>query len=190
MRLSVPLVVRRCIDWVRHHVEVVVASIGILLSGVTAVVGAAHVPGAMLFLGGIAVTGLGTFLIRTLEKSTPEEKLRNLTIAMVFALSIPIGAATYHFWFDPSSHAPTYVSVVVDGTDVDVVRPVGEPGSQEFFDYPPVIGGTQVDVDCKVLYGGVAWYRLASNHSFLPATAVHAIRGVKTPSPPLCRATS
>jgi hypothetical protein len=76
--------------------------------------------------------------------------------------------------------------LVVNGSDVQVIRPVGEPGSTDYFVFPPVVGGSHVDVDCRLTAAGSGWYRLTRDHSFLPADALHPVAGTAAPDIPAC----
>ena len=106
--------------------------------------------------------------------------------ALAFALTIPLGAVVYHAWFDLATTGPLSYELVVNGSDVDVIRPVGEPGSTDYFVFSPVIGGSHVDVDCRLTVAGNGWYRLTRNHSFLPANALHPVAGTTAPDIPVC----
>jgi hypothetical protein len=164
----------------------VTAAVGITAAGVSAVAGTVDVPGWIQFLGGAAITGVATFAVRAVEHRTQREKARDLWAALGFALAIPLGAVAYHAWFDPATTGPVSYELVANGSDVQIIRPVGEPGSTNYFVFPPVVGGSHVDVDCHLIVAGRGWYHLTRDHSFLPADALHPVTGTATPDIPTC----
>lgn len=178
---------RRSREMLRRHLDFVVGIVGVIASGIAAVAGSGEVPWVSLLLGGAAVTGVATFVVQALQADEAASKVRSLWIALAFAASVPIGDFVYHQYFDPNTQEPASFELIVQGGDAELHRPVGEPGGHEALVFPPVVGGSHVYVECVVTFReGTSWYRLAADHSFLPASALRPISGLTPPEVPPC----
>lgn len=121
-----------------------------------------------------------------MEQRAQHEKVRNLWAALGFAVAIPLGAVVYHAWFDPVTNKPTSYELVANGSNAELIQPVSEPGGTNSFVFPPVVGGSHVEVDCRLTVDGISWYRLTGDHSFLPAHVLHPVAGTAVPDIPTC----
>ncbi|WP_345137311.1 helix-turn-helix domain-containing protein [Dactylosporangium darangshiense] len=175
-----PMLVRR--------LDVVVLVLGMLLSGINAVAGAAHVAWYWLFgLGGV-IAGIGATASSAATATEAGAKIRGLWIALGLSGGLLLGIFGYHTYLDPASHQVTPVEMVVTlPAESYVVHPQGRPGGSDQFAFPPLIDGAHVRVDCVATApDGTAWYRLAADHSFIPVAAVSTVKGLGSGRPAAC----
>jgi hypothetical protein len=172
--------------WLRHT-DRAVLGIGVILSGVLAVAGVAHLAWPWLFVMGCAVTAVATFTTRALEASKDKDKVRNLWPALGVASLMPIAAFLYHDLWDPSRARPSNHPVIIKGGGDQVLFPYDEPGGSQGHVYNALLTGGSITLECYVsLPGGVIWYRVQGNGGWLPHNAVRATPGVSFPKPPHC----
>ena len=172
--------------WLRHK-DLLAVGIVIVLSGVLAVAGVAHVALPWLFAVAGAIAAVAAFATRALEATKNKDKVRNLWLALVIASLVPVVAFLYHELWDPSRIPPSNYRVIVNGTEDLVVYPSDEPGGPPGYVYKGLIAGVSITLDCYVvLPGDVIWYHVRSNGGWIQRAAVHAIPGVSFPKPPHC----
>jgi MFS family permease len=176
----------RLAQWLRHKGWAVLG-VGVVLSGVLAVVGVTHLAWPWLFAVGCAITALATLTIRALEARKLKDRVRNLYGALAIACLLPVIAFCYHEWWDPSRAKPGSYQVIVDGGANDVFYPYDEPGGTQGFVYRTIPSQSAISLDCYVsLPTSGVWYRIQYNGGWIPRDGVHAIPGVPFPSPPHC----
>ena len=170
-----------------QHKDWAVLGIGIALSGVSAVVGVAHLAWPWLFAVGCAVTAVAALATRALEEHKLNDRVRRLWEALAVASAILLVAFCYHQWWDPSVSAPRSYQVIVDGNETQIFLPYDEPGGSQGYAYPIVPSDEAITLDCYVaLPTSGFWYRIQGNGGWIPRDGVHAIRGVPFPNPPHC----
>ena len=169
------------------HKDLVLLSIGVVSSGVAAVVGIAHVPWLVMFLAGSAITCVVALATRAAEARSLKKKANALWLALIVASAIPVGAFTYHQWFDPSRADEGSHALLANGHDPQILRPADAPGASPGYSHGAIIGGTTVWVRCYVeLPGKGLWYWLDSDGGWVPQVDVHVIPGMSRPSIPHC----
>lgn len=172
--------------YLRADVSVAVASIG--AAGVANVVGLANISWIWSLAAGATLAAMLIFIVRALEeKNDLHKKVASLWAALAIALTVPVAAFLYHKLETRSNDAHTY-TVIVNGTDVQLLRPVAEPGGEQFFVLPPLIGSSAHEVDCRVkLPDGSEWLRLPEDGGWVPQNAVHWPAGLPALPVPACR---
>ncbi len=170
------------------HKDLAVLVIGVIGAGVVSLVGVFTIPRGWLFVCCCAITALVALVVRAFQVRANKKRINALSWALAFAVAIPIGALVYHQWFDPAriSHASSY-PLQAGGTDVQIARPADAPGGPPGYDYPPVVGGSTVQVSCYVvLPSSGKWYWLAGEQGWLPQAALSPIPGLAPPPIPSC----
>jgi hypothetical protein len=92
--------------WAAIGWDVMVVAVPIIASAVGAVIGVAHIPWLALLLATAAVAAVAVCIERALKARQPAERSRWFAIGLVAALLLPLGAWTYHQWFDPAARVP------------------------------------------------------------------------------------
>lgn len=161
--------------------------IAVGVSGVSAVVGVAHLAWPWLLLASCAITGIATLAALSME-GPKKERVHNLWGALAVACAIPVTAFLYHEFWDPSRAAPTSFQVVVDGNaSAQVFYAYNEPDGTQGYTSPTIPAGTTISLSCFVsLPRSGLWFRIAENGGWIPRDAVHAIPGISFPEPPPC----
>lgn len=172
--------------WLRGKYGAVLGIV-VAISGVSAVVGIAHVAWPWLAAAVCAVTVIATLATRAVE-GPKKEKVSNLWAALAVACAIPVTAFFYHEWWDPSRIAPASFQAVVNGSgSAEIFYPYNEPGGTQGYAYHAIPVGTTISLSCSVsLTRSGLWFRIAGNDGWIPRDATHAIPGISFPAPPPC----
>ncbi|GAB2832677.1 hypothetical protein GCM10027176_41170 [Actinoallomurus bryophytorum] len=169
------------------HTDLILLSIGVASSGVAAVVGIAHVPWFVMFLAGSAITCVVALATRAAEARSLKKKVNALWLALTLASAIPVGAFTYHQWFDPSRTDEGSHALSANGHDPQILRPADGPGGSPGYAHGAILGGTTVWVRCYVeLQGKGLWYWLDGDGGWVSQADVHVIPGMSRPNIPHC----
>ncbi len=169
------------------HKDIAVFVIGVIGAGVASLVGVFNIPRGWLFVCICAISALIALVVRALQMRGKKQQINALRLALAIAVGIPVGALVYHQWFDPGriSHPSSYPLQVV-GADVDVFRTSDAAGKPPGYDYPPVIGGSTVQVSCYVILPSGKWYWIAGEQGWLPQALVNPLPGLAPPRIPSC----
>jgi hypothetical protein len=170
----------------RHHKDLVVLAIGIVLSGVSTVIGVAHVNWPWLFGLGCGITAVAALATRALEARELKDRVRNLWAALAVSVVLLAGAFCYHEWWDPSGASPLDNQVMVNGTDVQTVQPYDQPNGSQTYEYPPIYSDMPISLVCYVSLPDGPWYRIYQSGGWIPRDAVHAFPGLAFPNLPHC----
>jgi hypothetical protein len=170
----------------RHHKDLVVLGIGILVSGITTVIGIAHLSWPWLFVLGCSITAAAALVTRALAAEEPKDREWSLWAALIVVVLIPVGAFCYHEWWDPSRTSPSSNEVMVKGTDLQVFVPYDEPGGSQSYEYSVINSDEPISLVCYVSLPDGLWYQIYGNGGWIPQDAVHAIPGIAFPDPPHC----
>ena len=172
--------------WLRGKGRVALC-IAVGVSGVSAVVGVAHLTWFWLLLGSCAITAIATLAALAVE-GPEKDRVHNLWAALAVACLIPVTAFFYHEWWDPSRTAPASFQAVVDGSgSAEIFYPYNEPGGTQGYAYQAIPVGTTISLSCSVsLPRSGLWFRIAGNGGWVPHDGVRAIPGISFPDPPPC----
>jgi hypothetical protein len=178
--------VRGIRGWLRGKGRVALC-IAVGVSGVSAVVGVAHLTWVLLLLASCAITAIATLAALAVE-GPEKDRVHNLWAALAVACLIPVTAFLYHEWWDPSRTAPTSFQAVVDGSgSAEIFYPYNEPGGAPGYAYKAIPVGTTISLSCSVsLPRGGLWFRIAGNGGWVPHGEVQAIPGISFLTPPPC----
>jgi len=169
------------------HKDAAIFIIGVIGAGVVSILGVLNIPRGWLFLGCCAFAALVALVARSFEVRTNKQRINALKLALIVAVAIIAGAAIYHQWFDPARASHASYPLQVGGTDVQIARPSDAPGAPPGYDYPPVAGGSTVQVTCYVeLSGSGKWYWIYGEQGWLPQADVSPIPGLAAPAIPAC----
>jgi hypothetical protein len=116
--------------WAAIGWDVMVAAVPITASAVGAVIGVAHIPWLALLLAGAGVAAVAVCIERALKARQLAERSGWLAIGLAAALLLPLGALTYHQWFDPAARAPQTYQFVVNGSQTQELHVAGEAGGE------------------------------------------------------------
>jgi hypothetical protein len=172
--------------WLRGKYGIVLGIV-VAISGVSAVIGIAHLAWPWLLAAVCAVTAIATLATRAAE-GLKKEKVPNLSAALAIACAIPVIAFFYHEWWDPSRGAPTSFQAVVNGSgSAEIFYPYNEPGGSQGYEYQAIPADTTITLSCSVsLPRSGLWFRIAGNGGWIPRDATHAIPGTSFLAPPRC----
>jgi hypothetical protein len=162
----------------------------VALSGVSTVVGVAHVAWFWLLLLGCAITAVAALATRALQVRKLKDRINNLWQALAVALVLLLGIFSYHEWWDPANHQSANSNgyrVMVHGSDTQVLPVYDQPGGSQTYEYPPLNSDEPVSLTCAVsLPGSGIWYEVYGDRGWVPGNAVHAILGTTFPNLPDC----
>jgi hypothetical protein len=170
----------------KRHKDLLVLAIGVVVSGVSTVIGVAHVNWPWLFGLGCAITAVAALTTRALEARKPKKRVINLWAALITSVILLVGVFCYHEWWDPSQAGPQNNQVMVNGGDVQVFPQYDQPDGSQTYEYPPLNSDMPVSIVCYVSLPDGFWYRVYGNNGWIPRDAVHAIPGVAFPALPHC----
>jgi len=177
------------VKW-KQHKDLAVLGIGVVLSGVLAVVGVAHVSWFWLLALGCAVTAMASLAAAALQARKLKDRLHRLWQAFAVTIALLVGLFSYHVWWDPANHASASTNgyqVMVNGSDVQILPVYDQPGGSQTYEYSPLNSDEPVSLACSVsLPGSGLWYEVYGDHGWVPRDAVHAIPGTTFPTPPPC----
>jgi hypothetical protein len=169
------------------HKDVAIFLIGVIGAGVASLVGVFTIPREWLFLCCVGIAALAALVVRSFQVRTNKQRINALRLALAVAVAIPAGAAIYHQWLDPARNTHASYPLQAGGTDVQIARPADAPGGTPGYDYPPVIGGSTVQVSCYVdLSGSGRWYWIYGEQGWLPQADLRPIPGLAPPAIPHC----
>jgi hypothetical protein len=149
--------------WAAIGWDVMVAAVPITASAVGAVIGVAHIPWLALLLAGAGVAAVAVCIERALKARQLAERSGWLAIGLAAALLLPLGALTYHQWFDPAARAPQTYQFVVNGSQTQELHVAGEAGGEPQVLVESLIGGHTYPFECWTVapgFGGLHQHRL------------------------------
>ena len=170
---------------VKQHKDFIVLAIGIVLSGVSTVIGVAHVSWAWQFALGCGITAVAALATRALEVRKLKDRVHSLWAALVVSITLLAGVFCYHEWWEPVRPSPLDNQVMVNGTDVQVFKPFDQPDGSQTYEYPPLYSDMPISLICYVSLPDGLWYRVYHS-GWIPRGAVHVIPGLAFPNPPRC----
>jgi hypothetical protein len=164
-------------------------------AGVVGVAGLAPLP--LPWLGFLIGTlgAVGYFVTQAVEESEPTIQAHRWRLCFLLSLLLPVGALSYHSWFDPATRQPRSYSFVANGDDVNVIPLYGEAGGPEQVletgsgGQNGLIGGQTYEFDCWVKDGrGAVWlrYERFSRTWWAPQALLHTPTGSVGEQPPRC----
>lgn len=170
----------------KQHKDLGVLAIGVAASGVSTVVGVAHVAWFWLLLLGSAATVVAALATRAVQARELKDRNTSLWQALAVALLVLLGIFAYHEWWDPASRQsvnPNGHQVMVGGSDTEVFEVYDQPGGSPTYEYPPLNSVEPVSLTCAVsLPGSGTWYQVYGARGWVPRDAVHAIPGTTFPA--------
>jgi hypothetical protein len=130
------------------HKDAAIFVIGVIGAGAASLVGVFAIPRLWTFLCCSAIAAMVALVVRSLGVRSNKQRINALRLALLTAVVILAGAVVYHQWFDPARASQSSYPLQVGGTDVQIAQPSDAPGSPPGYDYPPVAGGSTVQVSC------------------------------------------
>jgi hypothetical protein len=171
--------------WFRHK-DWAVFGIGVVLAGVLAVVGIAHVGWPWIVTLVCAITAVGGLATRALQQRKVKDRVRSLWTALAFSIAILLGLFAYHQWWDPALSPQSY-QVILGGGDNDIFHPYDKAGGTQGFVYPTLLSQSTIDLQCYVsIPASGVWYRILDNGGWVPKDGVSSVPGLQFPTPPHC----
>lgn len=138
---------------------------------------------------------MGVCVTHALEERKLIRKNRWWRHALVVSLLLPVGAFSYHRWFDPAVHiVPTY-SMTVNGSEASFMYLYGEAGGEPrilatgYLEQNGLIGGQTYQFECVTIgRDGAQWLRY---HRFgqvwwAPRSELHVPSGTQAARIPNC----
>jgi len=156
----------RRISWLRGGLrDGVIGVIAASAAGISAVAGLAHLPWSLILFLCAEIGALSIFVTHAATANTAQLSARYWCISFMLSLILPAGAFGYHAWFDPA-RVQHRVSLIANGTEVNVGYLYGEPGGQpQILETGPLgqngfIGGQSCEFECIVtISDGEQWLR-------------------------------
>ncbi len=127
--------------WAAIGWDVTVAAVPVAAAAVGAVIGVAHIPWLALLLAGAGIAAVAVCIERALKARQLAARSGWLAIGLLAALLLPLGALTYHQWFDPAARTPQTYQFVVNGGETQVLQMAGEAGGEPQVLVEGLIGG-------------------------------------------------
>ncbi len=173
--------------WAAIGWDVTVAAVPVAAAAVGAVIGVAHIPWLALLLAGAGIAAVAVCIERALKARQLAARSGWLAIGLLAALLLPLGALTYHQWFDPAARTPQTYQFVVNGGETQVLQMAGEAGGEPQVLVEGLIGGRTYMFECwTVAPGGAVWLRLAGGRWYVPRAYLHPPAGIDQGRIPHC----
>lgn len=174
----------------KQHKDLGVLGIGVVLSGISTVVGLVHVSWVWLFIFGCAITAVASLATAAIQERKSKDGLHRLWQAFAVLVALGVGLFCYHAWLDPANQPSAYSNgyqVMVNGSEVQIFPVYDQPGGSQTYEYSPLNSDEPVSLVCTVsLPTSGSWYEVYGDHGWIPRDAVHAIPGTTFPNVPHC----
>ena len=183
------------LEHLRAHRDLAVLATTAITTGIASVTGLAPLPWLWLGLLGATIAAIGLAVNQALDSNEPTKVAQWWFRSLLLSLLLPIGALTYHWWFDPAIAQPRTYQFVASGDETHVIPLYGEAGGPEqlletgYAGQRGLVGGQTYAFDCWVTDPhGALWlrYERFGRTWWAPKALLHTPTGSHAEQVPTC----